>query len=220
MDIQDTYNPAAFFEEIQNITNEIECIFKDYNFHIEKGDLLRFVSSTMLYETQIQLSIESIVNDIELYRFLNDSENEFELHSPTHKGCYKLNIFQISDFKLNILNKINTNILSLTKESNNQAFQFESKKLNIDQWYEILTKHNFIIEQKNNKELVTIRNIYKFATTKGLIVEKINQKGTNALTNKDLSFIYDIIFFIKNKKRDTISNTKEKSDYIRYRLKK
>lgn len=90
----------------------------------------------------------------------------------------------------------------------------------IDQWYEILTKHNFIIEQKNNKELVTIRNIYKFATTKGLIVEKINQKGTNALTNKDLSFIYDIIFFIKNKKRDTISNTKEKSDYIRYRLKK
>lgn len=36
MDIQNTYNPAAFFEEIQNITNEIEGIFKDYNFHIEK----------------------------------------------------------------------------------------------------------------------------------------------------------------------------------------
>ena len=44
MDIQNTYNPAAFFEEIQNITNEIEGIFKDYNFHIEKKDLLQFVS--------------------------------------------------------------------------------------------------------------------------------------------------------------------------------
>lgn len=182
--------------------------------------MLQFVSSTMLYEVQTQLTIERIVNDIELYRFLNDNESELELHSPTHKGCYKLDIFQIRDFKSKILNKINTNISSLIKKSNNQAFQFESIKLSIDQWYEILTKHNFIIEQKNNKELVTIRNIYKFATTKGLIVEKINQKGTNALTNKDLSFIYDIIFFIKNKKRDTISNTKEKSDYIRYRLKK
>ena len=220
MDIQNTYNPAAFFEEIQNITNEIEGIFKDYNFHIEKKDLLQFVSSTMLYEVQTQLTIERIVNDIELYRFLNDNESELELHSPTHKGCYKLDIFQIRDFKSKILNKINTNISSLIKKSNNQAFQFESIKLSIDQWYEILTKHNFIIKQKNNKELVTIRNIYKFATTKGLIVEKINQKGTNALTNKDLSFIYDIIFFIKNKKRDTISNTKEKSDYIRYRQKK
>lgn len=79
MDIQNTYNPAAFFEEIQNITNEIEGIFKDYNFHIEKKDLLQFVSSTMLYEVQTQLTIERIVNDIELYRFLNDNESELEL---------------------------------------------------------------------------------------------------------------------------------------------
>lgn len=151
MDIQNTYNPAAFFEEIQNITNEIEGIFKDYNFHIEKKDLLQFVSSTMLYEVQTQLTIERIVNDIELYRFLNDNESELELHSPTHKGCYKLDIFQIRDFKSKILNKINTNISSLIKKSNNQAFQFESIKLSIDQWYEILTKHNFIIEQKTTK---------------------------------------------------------------------
>ena len=73
--------------------------------------------------------------------------------------------------------------------------------------------------EKDN-ELQTIEDMLRFSTTKGFITSKINKKGTKAISNNNLAFIYDLLYYIPNKNRDSTLNQKEKSDHIRYRLRK
>ena len=64
----------------------------------------------------------------------------------------------------------------------------------MSEWYKLLKEMDRKIEK--DKELQIIEYILRFSTTKGFITSKINKKGTKAISNNNLAFIYDLLYYI------------------------
>lgn len=224
MDINNEIKSLPLFKEIDKYANEIKCIFKEYNFNVEKEEIMPFASIAMFYEAHITSKAENIAKDIELYFFLNKNEEVCKLQSINNKEYYTLNNIQLLEYKNFLLKKINKDLSDhidfISKQCNRDFTNLKKAKIPLEEWYDFIKNSYVSIEEKDNKELLIIRSIYNFAPKKGFITHSENKKGTNAITNVEASLIYDIMFFIKNKYRDNILSTKEKSDCIRYRLNK
>lgn len=114
-----------------------------------------------------------------------------------------------------IKNNINRNI----KEYVNLNKHLKDKTFTMDEWKDILSNTNKFTDKSHIiKDTRIISIIYNIVQP--LFSKSKNQKGNNNITNKDAALIYDILYYIKYKSRDNTTSQKEKSDNIRYRLKK
>ena len=207
--------------DLSKYTNDIKEIFSDYHFEIKSDELKPFISITLLYDAIKYSPTESITKDIDLLNFLLNNEEGCKLLSLKQKNYFTMNTFQVIEYANFLKNKISKEIRNLldytSSRTNLDLSAFETSQLSIDEWYQLFKKADNNI---NDNELQTIEYILKFSTTKDFITNKINKKGTEAISNHNLAFIYDLLYYIQNKHRDNNSSPKEKSDYIRYRLRK
>lgn len=210
-----------FINEINKFTDDIKDIFSNYGFEVKRNEIKPFIAIIYQYETITYSPTESIINDIDLLNFLQEEE-EYKLQSSKRKNYYTINFFQIIEIKSFIQQKISKDIKNFLEyiktRTNIDIPTFKASQLSMDDWYQLLKKIDKKIEK--DKELQTIEYILRFSTARFFIKSTVNKKGTKAISNNNLAFIYDLLYYIQNKNRNSTLQTKEKSDYIRYRLKK
>lgn len=213
---------AKLINELNKYTNDIKDIFSNYGFEVNSNELKPLVSNTLQYESITYSQTESIINDIDLLNFLLNNEGGCKLSSLKNKDYYTINIFQSIEFIDFIQKKISKEISDFLKyvssHTNINLSALKTSQLNMNEWYKLLKEMDSKILK--DKELQIIEYILRFSATKGFITSKTNKKGTEAISNNNLAFIYDLLYYMQNKNRNSTSNQKEKSDYIRYRLRK
>lgn len=213
---------AKLTNELNKYQNDIKDIFSNYGFEVNSNELKPFISTTLQYESIIYSPTESIINDIDLLNFLLNNEDGCKLVSLKNKDYYTINIFQriklIDSIQKKISKEISDFLNYASSRTNINLSILKTSQLNMSEWYKLLKEMDRKIEK--DKEIQIIEYILRFSTTKGFITSKINKKGTKAISNSNLAFIYDLLYYIQNKNRDSTLNQKEKSDHIRYRLRK
>lgn len=213
---------AKLTNELNKYQNDIKDIFSNYGFEVNSNELKPFISTTLQYESIIYSPTESIINDIDLLNFLLNNEDGCKLVSLKNKDYYTINIFQriklIDSIQKKISKEISDFLNYASSRTNINLSILKTSQLNMSEWYKLLKEMDRKIEK--DKEIQIIEYILRFSTTKGFITSKINKKGTKAISNNNLAFIYDLLYYIQNKNRDSTLNQKEKSDHIRYRLRK
>lgn len=210
-------------DELNKYINDLKDIFSNYGFEVKSDELKPFTASALLYDATTYRPTERIIRDIDLLNFLLNNEEGYKLRSLKKKDYYTINLFQAIDYtcflQKKILKDIKDFIEYTSPHTNIDLSTLKISQLSINEWYEILKGIESSIEK--DKEIQIIEYTLKFSIANGFITNQINKKGTNAISNANLAFIYDLLYYIKNKNRDNNTlNQKEKSDYIRHRLKK
>lgn len=205
--------------ETNKIYKELEDIFNNYGYTIDDIDSSQKLILKSFYQTygvEIYTPYETIVSDINLYQFMDEHEyDELEIYSRKRNIKIRLNRIQYFYILMMIKNNINRNI----KEYVNLNKHLKDKTFTMDEWKDILSNTNKFTDKSHIiKDTRIISIIYNIVQP--LFSKSKNQKGNNNITNKDAALIYDILYYIKYKSRDNTTSQKEKSDNIRYRLKK
>lgn len=205
--------------ETNKIYKELEDIFNNYGYTIDDIDSSQKLILKSFYQTygvEIYTPHETIVSDINLYQFMNEHEyDELEIYSRKRNIKIRLNRIQYLYIQMMLQNNINQNI----KEYVNINKHLKDKTFTMDEWKDVLSNTNKITDKSHIiKDTRIISIIYNIVQP--LFSKSKNQKGNNNITNKDAALIYDILYYIKYKSRDNTTSQKEKSDNIRYRLKK
>lgn len=218
MDIKRELNSCAIDKKIIKIFNENG--YPADNIKIEQIKAYYFA-----YRTEIYSTCETTINNINLCLFIEEHLNEgLEVRSILRKSKISINFIQCEQIRQHLYNKIKQGIAEVlgdTLKDKMDAIKILKPKL--QDWKILLEK----IQQIATVSTTTEHKIDEKYLVSSLlkIVEPIlqketNQKGSNNITNKEAVLIYDLLYYIKyGNNNETISN-KEKSDYIRYRLKK
>ena len=188
---------AKLTNELNKYQNDIKDIFSNYGFEVNSNELKPFISTTLQYESIIYSPTESIINDIDLLNFLLNNEDGCKLVSLKNKDYYTINIFQriklIDSIQKKISKEISDFLNYASSRTNINLSILKTSQLNMSEWYKLLKEMDRKIEK--DKELQTIEYILRFSTTKGFITSKINKKGTKAISNNNLAFIYDLLYY-------------------------
>ena len=189
---------AKLTNELNKYQNDIKDIFSNYGFEVNSNELKPFISTTLQYESIIYSPTESIINDIDLLNFLLNNEDGCKLVSLKNKDYYTINIFQriklIDSIQKKISKEISDFLNYASSRTNINLSILKTSQLNMSEWYKLLKEMDRKIEK--DKELQIIEYILRFSTTKGFITSKINKKGTKAISNNNLAFIYDLLYYI------------------------
>lgn len=189
---------AKLTNELNKYQNDIKDIFSNYGFEVNSNELKPFISTTLQYESIIYSPTESIINDIDLLNFLLNNEDGCKLVSLKNKDYYTINIFQRIKLIDSIQKKISKDISDFlnyaSSRTNINLSILKTSQLNMSEWYKLLKEMDRKIEK--DKEIQIIEYILRFSTTKGFITSKINKKGTKAISNNNLAFIYDLLYYI------------------------
>lgn len=189
---------AKLTNELNKYQNDIKDIFSNYGFEVNSNELKPFISTTLQYESIIYSPTESIINDIDLLNFLLNNEDGCKLVSLKNKDYYTINIFQriklIDSIQKKISKEISDFLNYASSRTNINLSILKTSQLNMSEWYKLLKEMDRKIEK--DKEIQIIEYILRFSTTKGFITSKINKKGTKAISNNNLAFIYDLLYYI------------------------
>lgn len=210
-----------FGKEAMQKKNDIALILKKYNYSIPESDMFYLGILGLLYDVQTFFPQETIINNLKLILFLQQNESCF-VCSTQKKEKIQIPFTQQINICSYLQKEVEEQICIFFKEHFPDIPLKDFSEYTLSDWLIFFRKIPIPTTKEHQiSEIYYIKTIYNIAINNQLFALQKNSKGTFSITNKEASFIYDLLQYIKTgvfDKSSEISN-KEKSDYIRYRLK-
>ncbi len=214
-----------WMNEMEEMDKYIISIFNDYGYSTDNINIIIIRSYHITYGAEIYTTCETTINNINLYQFIEEHfGNDLEIRSKSRKSSINLNLIQCMQIQKHILKEIDLGINEvLGHVLKDKMDELERLKPSLQDWKNLLEKILKYATEPTTKEhkfddTVLVSNLLKIIDP--LLQKEKNQKGSNNITNKEAALIYDLLYYIKYGSKNMIASNKEKSDYIRYRLKK
>ena len=194
----------------------------DYSEYIDISLIIEKLRYT--FNVPVRTPQATIINFLELYVFLEEND-EITLNSNSSMSKIKIDLFTTIPL-LTLLSKLIQKYIVELEQAHpfmeKIYAKYKTKEITF-QMYLSFFRSTYVDECKYtvfNEETALI-SMYKMFKNAGLFTsDKVNQKGTTKLSNRDGAFLYDMLLIIRDEEINDILTDKEKSDYIRYRLEK
>lgn len=207
------------------IDKKIIEIFNDNGYAADNIKIEQIKAYYFIYRTEIYSTCETTINNINLCLFIEEHLNEgLEVRSILRKSKISINFIQCEQIRQHLYNKIKQGIAEVLDDTlKNKMDAIKTLNPKLQDWKRLLEKIQQFATVSTTKEhqideKYLVSSLLKIVEP--ILQKETNQKGTNNITNKEAALIYDLLYYIKFNSRNTIATNKEKSDYIRQRLKR
>lgn len=218
-----SWKSNALFQKMANDVeqrkNDIIPIFEKYDYHISEDWMYVFAFNSLFFGIKVFTPQEQIVSDLKFLHFLQQYDSCFLSSTETIEKI-PLTSLQQADLQMLLKKKVYEDIDAYFELHGANSKPQEASIYGIAEWIDYFQKiPSPINREQQMDEIYYVGEIYNIAVYNNLFELQKNQKGTYSIKNKEASFMYDLLMYIKTGGTNSELSTKEKADYIRYRLK-
>ncbi len=228
---KDLEKAQYLLDHLKGVEVKIATVFEKYGYSSKEYQVvLRQLSGVAFYkspENIFSYSVEALLKEaLEAYIFIseNDGEKGITLRSNKYSNQVVVkNYPTILTLKQAISADINKYVDELDEVrgiKTHLANEYGKEKPTPQEILAFLNNNNINSYHYKMDDSCKVIVIYNILRCVNLICRELNQKNTTAISNKECALIYDIYTIVEGLKDDSTKTTKEKTNFIKPRIKK